>query len=82
VEIKQFYSRRETLAILAIGHTALERWTASGEIKSVKSGTNRIYPITEIQRLIGPRRWEEEIVNTPPIAVPVQGKRNRVREER
>lgn len=76
MEIKDFYTQREMIAILAIGSTTLERWTRTGEVRSFKKGQRRLYPKSEIRRLLGPRTWEREIVNTPEVAVKVQKRRS------
>jgi predicted site-specific integrase-resolvase len=78
MEIKPFYTKNETLAILLIGHSTLERWTRLGEIKSYKTlGGLRMYPIGELKKLLGKRIWEQEIVDTPEVERKVKGRRSR-----
>jgi predicted site-specific integrase-resolvase len=67
MEIKAAYTFRETLAILGIGHTALEHWTRDGKIKSYLVGRFRRYPKSEIVRLLGWRKAEEIIRETPEV---------------
>jgi len=67
MEIKADYSFRETLAILGIGHAALERWTRDGKIKSYRKGRFHRYPKSEIARILGWRKWEEIIKETQEV---------------
>ncbi len=67
MEIKYAYTFRETIAILGIGHSALEGWTATGKIKSFKVGRFLRYPKSEIARILGRWKWEEIIRETPEV---------------
>lgn len=67
MEIKNAYTSRETSAILSIGHSALERWTKNGTIKSFRQGRFHQYPKSEIARILGRWKWEEIIRDTPEV---------------
>ncbi len=67
MEIRDSYSFRETIAILGIGHTALERWTKNRSIKSFKKNGRLRYPLSEIKRILGWRKWEEYLRDTPEV---------------
>ncbi|MFA5186644.1 MAG: hypothetical protein WC551_09230 [Patescibacteria group bacterium] len=69
MEIKDAYTFRETIAILGIGHAALERWTRNRSIKSFKKCGHRLYPISEIKRILGWRKCDEIIRDTPEVGV-------------